>query len=239
MKLIPFAQIAIVVFLTSGITSPAFCESRIPIDQVPMYGGMDRNAIPELKVGDENFISAVVAEFGSREKASGAFVNRGFTRYQQNDLAGAMRRFNQAWLLNPDNPEIYWGFAAIYSDQEKFCEAVAMDELAESKGTLQPAFLPDAAVNYTGCAVVNKDLAPERRSEYLRRSDELFAQAFASPAVRKEYTLFHWARAMYGRQDYIGAWEKVAQFREETGKEFDSRFLRVLSQKMAEPKKQQ
>jgi hypothetical protein len=48
----------------------------IPIDQVPMYGGMDHNAVPELKLGDESFISSVVAEFGSREKVSIAWLQR-------------------------------------------------------------------------------------------------------------------------------------------------------------------
>jgi len=96
MKLNRFFSIQILVLLACLIAWPAFAESRIPIDQVPMYGGMDRSAVPELKSGDESFISSVVAEFGSREKASNAWVNRGFTLYQQDDLAGAMRRFNQA-----------------------------------------------------------------------------------------------------------------------------------------------
>ena len=229
-------SIQILVLLACFIAWPASGDSRIPIDQVPMYGGMDRSAVPELKSGDESFISSVVAEFGSREKASNAWVNRGFTLYQQDDLVGAMRRFNQAWLLNPDNPEVYWGFASVLTDQQKYCAALKMVETAETKGALQPGFLPDAALVYTGCAIEDKTLEPAVRKKYLSRSDELFSQALASPAVRKEYTLFHWARAMYGREDYVGAWEKVAQFRKETGKEFDARFIRNLSQKMAEPK---
>jgi tetratricopeptide (TPR) repeat protein len=236
MKLNRPSLIPILVLLASFAAWPVFGESRIPIDQVPMYGGMDRNAVPELKSGDENFISSVVAEFGTREKASSAWVNRGFTLYQQDDLAGAMRRFNQAWLLNPSNPEVYWGFASILTDQQKFCEALKMVKTAETKGALQPGFLPDAALVYTGCAIEDKSLDPAVREAYLSRSDELFSQAFESPAVRKEYTLFHWARAMYGREDYSGAWEKVAQFRKETGKDIDPRFIRSLSQKMAEPK---
>jgi tetratricopeptide (TPR) repeat protein len=236
MNLNPFLKVILFTLLAGGVALSALCEPRSPIDQIPMYGGIDRNANPELKAGDESFISGVVAEFGSREKASAAFVNRGFALYQKNDLAGAMRRFNQAWLLNPSNPDVYWGFSTVFSDQEKFCEAVTMVDLAESKGILQPAFLPDAALIYTGCTVVNKTLAPELQNKYLRRSDDLFTQAFESPAVRKEYTLFHWARALYGRGDYIGAWDKVAQFRKETGREFDPRFIRSLSQKMPEPR---
>ena len=211
-------------------------EGQIPIDQVPMYGGMDRSAIPELKAGDEKLITDTTSSYGTREKASAAFVNNGFSFYQRDDLANAMRRFNQAWLLNPNNPEVYWGFASVLTDKQKFCEALRMVETAESKGTLQPGFLPDAGLIFTGCAIEDKTLDPAVRKRYLSRSDELFSQALATPGVRKEYTLFHWARAMYGREDYVGAWDKVAQFRKETDKEFDPRFIRTLSQKLAEPK---
>ena len=214
----------------------ASAQNNIPIDQLPMYGGMDRSQVPTLKEGDEKFISSVVAEFGSCEKASMAWVNRGFTLYQQDDLAGAMRRFNQAWLLDPSNAEVYWGFASVLTDKNKYCEALKMVEQAQSKGALQPGFIPDAALIYTGCAVEGKTTAPELWDKYLARSDELFAQALASNKVRKEYVLHHWARAMYGRGDYAAAWAKAAQYRKETGKDIDPRFVRNLSQKMAEPK---
>src|SRR2546423_2550994 len=76
---------------SSGPTTPG----GIPIDQVPMYGGMDRSAYPELKAGDEKLIQDASTAFGSREKASTAWVDQGFRFYQRDDLAMAMRRFNQ------------------------------------------------------------------------------------------------------------------------------------------------
>jgi tetratricopeptide (TPR) repeat protein len=218
-----------------GTAAPA-CAQRVQIDEVPMYGGMDRSAIPALKEGDEKFIADVTEKFGSREKASGAWVDQGFRFYQQDKLDMAMHRFNQAWLLNPGNPEVYWGFASALTDQNKMCEALKMVELGQSKGALQPGFLPDAALIYTGCAIESKAASPELWDKYITRSDELFNQAIASPFVKKEYALFHWARAMYGRGDYAGAWEKVAQFKKETGKDFDERFVRSLRLKMPEPK---
>lgn len=160
MKLNRLFLIQMLVLLVSLNVWPAFGESRIPIDQMPMYGGMDRTVVPELKSGDESFISSVVAEFGSREKASIAWVNRGFILYQQNDLVGAMRRFNQARLLDPENSEVYWGFAAVLTDQQKYCSALKMVETVETKGALQPSFLPDAALIYTGCAIEDKTLEP-------------------------------------------------------------------------------
>jgi len=201
-----------------------------------MYGGMDRSQVPALRDADEKFIADVSSHYGSREKAARAWVEQGFKFYGQDQLGMAMRRFNQAWLLDPANAETYWGFASVLSDQDKYCDALKMVELAQSKGLMQPGFLSDAALIFTGCAMEVSASDPVKRQAYLTRSDELFSQALASPAERKEYTLSHWARAMYRRGDYAGAWTKVQQFRKETGKEFNERFLRALREKLPEPK---
>ena len=78
-----------------------------------MYGGMDRSAVPELKAADEQFISSVPKQFGSRERASQLWMGQGYRFYQRDELDIAMKRLNQAWLLNPRNPEAYMGFGAI------------------------------------------------------------------------------------------------------------------------------
>ena len=228
---------ASIVFALIGLCACAGGPSRgLPIDQVPMYGGMDRSAYLELKIGDEKLIADTVTHYGSRRKASMAFVNTGFTYYKSDDLANAMRRFNQAWLLDPDNPEVYWGFASVLYDRQKFCQGLNMVELGLAKGPIQPGFLPDAALLYTGCGRENTALSEQARSVYYARSDELFERALHDSTVSKEYTLHHWARAMYARERYDAAWAKVAEYRRVTGKEFPSEFLANLRRKMPEPR---
>jgi len=197
---------------------------------------MDRSAYPELKAGDEKLIQDASTAFGSREKASTAWVDQGFRFYQRDDLAMAMRRFNQAWLLNPNNPEVYWGFASVLHDRRQYCQGLNMVELGLAKGPIQPGFLPDAALLYTGCGRENTALSPEARRAYYAKADELFAKSLSEPAVRKEYTLLHWARSMYAREDYADAWAKVVEFRRVVGREIDERFLANLRAKMPEPK---
>src|SRR5690242_16215311 len=84
----------------------------LPIDQVPMYGGMDRQSVPELRRADEALIAGASASFGSREKAAVAWAEQGFRFYKANENDKAMRRFNQAWLLDPKCPDVYWGFGS-------------------------------------------------------------------------------------------------------------------------------
>lgn len=55
----------------------------------------------------------------ARENAAVTWVNRGFRVEQEGQLGMAMRRFNQAWLLNPKHPEVYAGFASVQHDQGK------------------------------------------------------------------------------------------------------------------------
>ena len=65
-----------VVMLVTGCavnSSPEWTRT----DEVPMYGGMDRTAYPELKAADEKFIADVTREWGSREKAAQAWVEQG------------------------------------------------------------------------------------------------------------------------------------------------------------------
>lgn len=219
----------------TGARGPA-SGSGIPIDQVPMYGGMDRSAYPDLKQADERLIAGASAEFGSRRNASNAWINVGFDYYLKDDLANAMRRFNQAWLLDPDNPEVYWGFASVLSDRERYCEGVKMVDLAFSKGAIQPGFLPDAGLIYSACAVFPGAVDAETQRKYIARSDELFAQAVATPQVKPDYALTQWTRALYFRGDYRGAWAKVADYRRVAGKEIDANLLRELSAKLPEPK---
>ena len=60
-----------------GFSQSIRAEGQTPIDQVPMYGGMDRAAVPELKAADEKLIADTTSHFGTREKASAAFWRDG------------------------------------------------------------------------------------------------------------------------------------------------------------------
>jgi Tfp pilus assembly protein PilF len=217
-------------FLVSG-----FSHGQ-PIDQVPMYGGMDRAAKPELKAADEKLIQGTTKEFGSRSAASAAFAEQGFAYYRKDDLANAMRRFNQAWLLDPENPESYWGFASILSDQKRYCEAAGHMETALSKPGLQPGALPDAAITFVGCGMTDASFNAERKAQLLGRSEQIFSRAMAAGAP-KDYTLLMWARAKLAQKDYAAAWAKVSEMRNATGKSPPTAFLKALEAKMPEPKR--
>lgn len=60
--------------MLAGCLATSTENQRTRIDEVPMYGGMDRSQVPELKAGDDKFIADVSRHYDSREKTSGAWV---------------------------------------------------------------------------------------------------------------------------------------------------------------------
>src|SRR5207249_4516990 len=110
--------------LLAGCSDALQAADDIPSDLLPMYGNVEK---PEaLQRAHERFIRETTAAFGSRERAIDAFAVKGWQLYEQDDLAEAMRRFNEAWLLNPHSPQPYWGFGSVLHDQGKVHEAFAM-----------------------------------------------------------------------------------------------------------------
>lgn len=208
---------------------------RKHFDLVPMYGGMDRSAIPALKAGDAELIEGTTRRFGSRRAASMAFVDTAFRYYQQDKLDVAMRRFNQAWLIDPDNPEVYWGFATVLHDQGEYCEGVRLIELGESKGPMQKGYLPDLGYLHAACGQYGDGLTDAQKRAHFARSDDAFTAAEQRDEVQKHHLYYQWTRAAIERGDYATAWKHVKSYRAHTREPFDRDVLAELAARMPEP----
>lgn len=204
------------------------------VDQVPMYGGMDRQSVPQLKQADEQLIAGTTKEFGSREKASDAFVDQGIRYYKADNYAAAMRRFNQAWLLSPNNPDVFWGFGLVFHDEGNNCEAKNMIDRAISLKLSKPIALADAGRIYTLCGVSNQSLGSATKQQHFTMSEELYMKA-SSASPNNGYIHGSWATAYYWQGDYARSWEMVAKARS-LGFILPGQFHNLLQQKMPEPR---
>jgi len=224
-----FAVIAIA--LAGCASTPSGQHTKI--DLVPMYGEVDRSAIPELKVADERFIESVTKEFGSREEASKRWVDQGFHYYNEDKYDMAMRRFNQAWLLDRDNPEVYHGFASIIYDKGDNCESMRLFNIGLEKDLSQlgpslPGFLVDAGMITSHCAMDSSN------SALIEKSEKLFRDAEEMKPTA--YLYDKWWQALYWRGEYSDAWEKVFLMRKYGGSPYEMH-LNELRKKMPEPRK--
>jgi tetratricopeptide (TPR) repeat protein len=89
-------------------------ESKTNKALLPRYGHLSKNQ-EEIK-SDSDFIKQIMAmpEFKTRKEASDHLIGLGFQYYYRPDFKTAMYRFNQAYLLDSTNTDIFWGYGAIY-----------------------------------------------------------------------------------------------------------------------------
>ena len=80
----------------------------------PEYGNVEKNE--EQKESDNKFREDILNYYkGDTIVASKKMVELGFTYlYDKGDFVTAMRRFNQAYMLNSKNSNAYYGFGTIY-----------------------------------------------------------------------------------------------------------------------------
>jgi predicted Zn-dependent protease len=82
-----------------------------PANEQPFYGFIVKSSAQQAL--DENFVKALVQAVGTREKAFDETTKRGWTAISAGNVAEAAKRFNQAFLLAPEQSGVYHGFAAV------------------------------------------------------------------------------------------------------------------------------
>jgi Tfp pilus assembly protein PilF len=96
-----------------------------PVNEQPFFGFAVKS--PEEKAADEKFVDAIVGATGSREKAFEETTLRGWRAINTGKIKEAAVRFNQAFLILPEQSRVYHGFAVVA--QARFNDLDAADEL--------------------------------------------------------------------------------------------------------------
>lgn len=132
-----FVYILTFTFLCIAPTEGAFAKDY-PINELPMYGGMHKPDVPK-----------------NTESSVGA-SKLGWKYFYNGDMATAMKRFNQAWMFDHDNPEAYWGFGLVLGarsrtekDIKYIDESIKYLGIANKKGPKNAGILVDLAYSHT------------------------------------------------------------------------------------------
>jgi tetratricopeptide (TPR) repeat protein len=86
-------------------------ESKTNIRLLTKYGNAVKTE--EQKKLDQELIETSLKIDGTPRKASDHMIQVGFS-YVYRDIKTAMYRFNQAFLLDSTNSDIYWGYGGVY-----------------------------------------------------------------------------------------------------------------------------
>lgn len=224
-------------FCTLLLPSCASTPNSQRIDDKPMYGQPEIPRPAHMKELDEAFIKEAISGFnGDRKEASKAWASAAEDFIRQGNAHYAMRRYNQAWLLDPENYLSYWGFGRILLARDEFDASISNLEKAKTlinDTTQEPALLADTCSAYTYKAMYTPEDNPSEREQFFNLA---FENCRKSTELDPNYpnSWKRWGYALYDAGNYPEAWEKINKA-QSLGANVGEKFLDYLSKKMPNP----
>lgn len=174
-------------------------QAQLPPSERPMYGSTTGKP-KKLTEKDQAFIASIEKAGKTRQAVAKDVIAQAWEAYGKTDYKTAIKKFNQAWLLDPENGDAYHGFALISTVRDKNADqAERFFRMAIEK----PGVSASAFVSYG------------RYLWIVERLDEALAQfhkALAvSPTARD--ARIHIARVYYKKKDFSKAceWARAAK----------------------------
>ena len=166
---------------------------QLPASEIPMYGS-SADKPRKLTEKDAAFIASIEKAGKTRQAVAIEVIRQAWEAYGKTDYKSAIRKFNQAWLLDPGNGDAYHGFALISTVRDKNSDAA---EKFFRMALAKPGVSASAYVSYGRFLWI-----VERLDESLVQLQKALA---VSPAARD--ARLHIARVYYKKKDYGKACE--------------------------------
>ncbi|MBU1567603.1 MAG: hypothetical protein KJ630_18500 [Proteobacteria bacterium] len=162
----------------------AFAER--PINELPMYGGQHNPTVER-----------------NPEFSKGA-TQRGWDAYYKGDFETAIKRFNQGWMFDRENPEVYWGFGLIMGQrasqedpEQSLKESVRFLQMATQKDAGNGRIMGDLAFSNTilGHYYKSEKTNIKLAKEFFDIASDLFVKAFKAdpqyPPIVANWSVFY------------------------------------------------
>ena len=180
-------KIILILLVAWLFNKEAFAERLV--NELPMYGETDLSN--NVQEANRKLIAWANREFGDLKLASKDAAQRGWEAYYQEDLDTAIKRFNQAWLFNKDNPEVYWGFGIVMGQrasqehpEKNLQESIRFLQLAKEKDPKNGRVTGDLAFSHTilGHYYKSEEKNDTDAQKHFETAGKLFATAFKADA---------------------------------------------------------
>ena len=155
----------------------------------PRYGDAPKNAAQQES--DAEFVRTVLATDSTPRAASKHLLDLGFQLLREGDFTHSMYRFNQAYLIDASNTDVYWGFGSFFMELDKPDLAHTMYRAGLSLDSTNANLLNGEATAYLA----------ERAA--LAPADSAQADELAEKALRMAQ------RAVSHDAMHTGAWQRV------------------------------
>lgn len=202
-----------------------------------MYGQPRIPRPAALQKADADFVRKVTTDFGDAKKASNLWIDQAERFIEQRNLDYAMRRYNQAWLLDSTNYRAFWGFGRVSLELSKYTETI--DHLERARELCgddyqRPALLADLGTGYSCKAKYEVGLTSDERRALFDKANQCFEQS-TQQDPRYSSSWKRWAMSLHRETRFADAWAKVKQARALGVADFPPEFLASLSKDMPEP----
>ncbi|MFN6943933.1 MAG: tetratricopeptide repeat protein [Cytophagaceae bacterium] len=198
----------------------------------PMFGGAKKPASQEKE--DKRFIERMQTIDGGQKKAAEYFIEKGWFYFHREILDTAMFRFNQAWLLDENNPDVYWGFGSIMGRREHPDKALEMFRMGLKKNPGHVPLKINLATAYMDKAL-GKHISENNKKRLLYISNRLLTEVEAAEPENSE-ALYKLAINAYLREEYKLSWAYLEKCKETGWAMILPDFVMELSSKERDPK---
>ncbi len=113
----PFVSVGLLLFML-GCTPPSMPlslwrggDAGLPLAEQAQYGHVEKT--PRMHRADAALKASVIAQGLTLAQGAEAAFQKGLEALNKADFALAMRRFNQGWVLDPDNARVHSGFGIV------------------------------------------------------------------------------------------------------------------------------
>ena len=171
------------------------------INLIPMYGGVKKSRA--LQKAD----ARLLADFPNRREAATQFAKRGWDYFYAKDPETAIKRFNQAWLLDSTNAEAYWGFGVIEGGRRHNTDALRYLQRSIQLNPTKKRILVDVAEALIGRYELTHQPADLDSALVQLR---LFLLSIPDGKLTTEANM-RFAVVYYLKRDYFAAWQYVDQ----------------------------
>jgi tetratricopeptide (TPR) repeat protein len=209
-----------------------------PAETLPMYGQPGIVRPDDLKKADAVFARQATTEYGSPGAASRVWAAQGWVSLRNGKPELALQKFNQAWLLNSQNYQVFWGFGAVLSEQGRLAEAIEQLEVANQlidEPAQKVALLSDLGSVYSELAARLPEDKQLDRAQYFVKANQCFAESLEiDPKYAPSWK--EWAVSLYRQERYSEAWIKAKRAIELKAEPFPAGFIDDLRKKNPELK---
>ena len=199
-------------------------EAKTEIRLLPEYGNVQKT--PGQIQADQELIKTELAQNGTHRKASEALIKLGFDYLYRGDVKTAMYRFNQAWLLDPKNANVYWGYGAIYFIFNDTGEAFKQYRKGLILDPNSSNILTDKATIYMSM------VANGGNQDYLTKAIEAFNKSYKIDPLNQN-TLFKLSAAYFYKKDCKNAWKFYNECMKLGGKPVTQKYTDALKKMCA------